>query len=150
MIDEVLRRALRPIIVFLKKYAANVPLVYGDSGRLIVGKRVSLVNTLFNTASGDISIGDDTIFGHNCMVLTGIHQFENGKRKKLSGGVDTPEFGYDIKIGSGCWIASGVTITGGVTIGDNVIVAAGAVVTKDIPSNKIVGGVPAKIIKDNV
>ena len=43
---------------------------------------------------------------------------------------------------------SNVTIVGGVTIGDNVIIAAGAVVTCDVPSASIVGGVPAKIIGD--
>lgn len=150
MKDRILKKILQPLIVFFKTYAANVPLIYGDKNRVKIGKRVSLVSTLFNTASGCIIIGDDTIFGHNCMVLTGIHQFSNGKRKKLSGGIDTPEAGYDIIIGKGCWIASGAIIIGRVTIGDNVIVAAGAVVTKDIPSNKIVGGIPAKIIKDNI
>jgi maltose O-acetyltransferase len=46
------------------------------------------------------------------------------------------------------WIGGNVTILPGVTIGNNVVVAAGAVVTKDIPDNTLVGGVPAKKLKD--
>ena len=60
---------------------------------------------------------------------------------------EVPLTGYDIKIGSGCWITSNVTITGGVSIGDNVIIMAGAVVTKNFPSSVVIGGVPANVIK---
>ena len=120
----------------------------GDKKKLHIGKYVSTVNTLFNTSSGNIYIGDNTIFGHNVMVLTGVHEFMNGKRKRLiTKGFETPLEGYDIKIGEGCWIASGVIITGNVEIGDNVIIGAGAIVTKDLPSNVFAAGVPAKVIK---
>lgn len=60
-----------------------------------------------------------------------------------------PEFhGQPISIGDNCYISAGATILGPVTIGNNVIVAAGAVVTKNVPDNCIVGGVPAKILKN--
>ena len=52
-----------------------------------------------------------------------------------------------IHIGNNVWIGASVVITKGVTIGDNAVIAAGAVVTKDVPANVVVGGVPAKIIK---
>jgi acetyltransferase-like isoleucine patch superfamily enzyme len=52
-----------------------------------------------------------------------------------------------IHIGKKVWLGANVTILQGVTIGENAIVAAGAVVTKDVPANAIVGGVPAKVIK---
>ena len=52
-----------------------------------------------------------------------------------------------IRIGKSVWIGSNATILPGVTIGNGAIVAAGAVVTKDVPENTIVGGVPAKIIR---
>ena len=53
-----------------------------------------------------------------------------------------------VRIGNDVWIGGNVTILPGVTIGNNVVVAAGAVVTKDIPDNTLVGGVPAKKIRD--
>ena len=52
-----------------------------------------------------------------------------------------------IVLGKNVWVGSNSTILQGVTIGDNAVVAAGAVVAKDVPSNVVVGGVPAKIIK---
>jgi acetyltransferase-like isoleucine patch superfamily enzyme len=52
-----------------------------------------------------------------------------------------------IHIGKRVWLGANVTVLQGVTIGENAIVAAGAVVTKDVPANTIVGGVPAKILK---
>ena len=52
-----------------------------------------------------------------------------------------------IHIGKRVWLGANVTVLAGVTIGNNAIVAAGAVVTKDVPANTIVGGVPAKILK---
>lgn len=52
-----------------------------------------------------------------------------------------------VVIGNGVWIGANVTILGGVNIGDGAVVAAGAVVTKDVPAKTLVGGVPAKIIK---
>ena len=56
-------------------------------------------------------------------------------------------FPAPIHIGKNVWIGSHATILPGVTIGDNAIVAAGAVVSKDVPKNAVVGGVPAKMIK---
>lgn len=121
--------------------------VHGDARRLHVGKRTSLVDTLFNTGSGDIFVGDDVIFGHGCMVLTGRHEFAEGKRKRLSiGEPDTPATGFDIHFGEGAWIASRAIILGGVTIGEHSIVSAGAVVTHDVPAHSIVDGVPARVI----
>ena len=144
-----------PLIDFYRRYSIYRPFIKGDKSRVKVGKRVSLMNTIINVSSGDVEIGDDTIFGHNCVLATGIHEFEGGKRKKLYYRdkfnreiPEVPTSGFDIRIGSGCWITTNVVIVGGVSIGDNVIIMSGAVVTKDVPSSSIVGGVPAKVIKD--
>jgi acetyltransferase-like isoleucine patch superfamily enzyme len=52
-----------------------------------------------------------------------------------------------IRIKRNAWIGANATVTQGVTIGENAVVAAGAVVTKDVPDNTVVGGIPAKVIK---
>ena len=57
----------------------NYSYVHGNKSRIKIGKNCSTMNTIFNSISGDISIGNDTIFGHNCMVLTGTHKFIDGK-----------------------------------------------------------------------
>lgn len=122
--------------------------IHGDKSRLIVGRGCSTMNTTFNVISGTIKIGDNTLFTHNCMVLTGTHQFVKGKRASLHEPPlqETPLDGLDIIIGDGCFIGSGATILGKVKIGDNVIIGAGSVVTSDIPDNCFAAGVPAKVI----
>jgi acetyltransferase-like isoleucine patch superfamily enzyme len=118
--------------------------IHGPADRLHLGRGPYPGNNVFfNTRSGHIYIGDDTILSFNCMLLTGRHEFENGKLKQ-SRSKQVPAEGYDINIGRGCWIASGAIIIGGVTIGDHCIVAAGAVVTKNFPNGCIIGGVPAR------
>ena len=118
--------------------------------RVKIGKGCSTVNTLFNTSSGEITVGDDTVFGHNCMVLTGVHRFYKGKRAKLWPDApirEVPDEGLDIRIGSGCFIGTGSIILGGVTVGDNAIIGAGSVVTKDIPSSCFACGSPAIVVQ---
>lgn len=151
-----LRAPMRPVVRFLKFFYYNTHWVDGSAGRLHVGRRVGLANTLCNISSGSIWIGDHCAFGYNVMLLTGRHRFIGGTRASIGssgspwgGGSDeVPESGYDIRIGEGCWVASGAIVTGGVTIGKHCIVAAGAVVTKDLPDHAIAAGVPARIVGD--
>lgn len=156
IIEKILKLLTQPFISFIHKYFIyKCPYIHGDKKRLHIGKRVSLLNTVLNLSSGEIHIGDDTIFGHNCCLVTGVHEFKGGMRKKLYHRLHYKEEvteaipnGNDIKIGKGCWITTNVTVVGGVTIGDNCIICAGAVVTKNIPPNSVVAGVPAKVIND--
>ena len=152
--NQLIQFLIGPLIDWIRFYSCRRPFIKGNKRRVKLGDRVSLVNTVINVSSGNVEIGSDTIFGHNCLIVTGYHEFEGGMRKKIfhrkhfnKEVKEVPSNGYDIKIGSGCWITSNVTIIGGVTVGDNVIITAGAVVTKDVPSSVMVGGVPAKIIK---
>ena len=89
-----------------------------------------------------VTIDNNVMIGLNTLITTVGHPLSPaGRREKL--GIAEP-----ITIGNDVWIGGNVTILPGVTIGDNVVVAAGAVVTKDLPSNCVVGGIPAKVIKD--
>ncbi|MBT5716837.1 MAG: acyltransferase [Opitutae bacterium] len=150
-----IRPFLRPIIRWLLYFRYETYYRQGN-GRLRLGEKVGLANTLLNLASGNISIGSYTIFGQNVMVITGVHRFVEGKRAGLDdvraglnwggGSKEAPSEGYDIVIGEGCWICSGAIILGPVKIGDNSIVGAGSVVTKDIPPDSFFAGIPAKYI----
>ena len=147
------RKLIRPWL----KYFYDTPHIMGSSKRLSVGERSALANTLFNVASGNIFIGDRTIFGQGVIVTTGRHEFQNGMRVSLNlgqddgswggGALEVPSEGSDISIGSGVFVASGAIILGGVTIGDHCIVAAGAVVTSSFPSHSFIAGIPARRIR---
>ena len=78
-----------------------------------------------------------THIGSNCEILPMV--LMGKKRPDLTD--------YHINIGDNCYIATGVTILAPINIGDNVVIAAGAVVNKDVPSNCVVAGIPAKVIK---
>ncbi|KAB7672167.1 maltose acetyltransferase domain-containing protein [Bacillus sp. B1-b2] len=85
--------------------------------------------------------------GHNCFIAPGVHIYTAthplDARERISGA----EFGKMVSIGNNVWIGGRAVINPGVKIGDNVVVASGAVVTKDVPDNVVVGGNPARIIK---
>ena len=90
----------------------------------------------------EVYIGDNVMIGPGTLITTVGHPLSPmGRRKHL--GIAKP-----VHIGNDVWIGGNATILPGVTIGNNVVVAAGAVVTKDIPDNCVVGGVPARKIKD--
>ncbi|MBO0447755.1 chorismate mutase [Enterococcus sp. AZ170] len=89
-----------------------------------------------------ITIGDNCMFGPNAQLYAATHPLHPVKRNS---GL---EFGKPITIGDNVWLGGGVIITPGVTLGNNVVVAAGAVVTKSFPDNCVIGGNPAKIIKE--
>lgn len=111
-----------------------------DYGKNIhVGKRVFINAGCRFQDQGGIYIGDDVLIGHNVVLATLNHHLAPAIRSTL---IPAP-----IHIGDRAWIGSSSTILPGVTIGDNAVVAAGATVTKDVPSNCIVGGVPAKLIR---
>lgn len=88
-----------------------------------------------------VTIGDYVMIGPNTLITTVNHPITpKGRREHLG-------IGKPVAIGNDVWIGGNCTILPGVTIGNNVVVAAGAVVTKDVPDNCVVGGVPAKILR---
>lgn len=86
--------------------------------------------------------------GNNCMLAPGVHIYTATHPVNPIERNKGPEFGKPVTIGDNCWIGGGAIINPGVSIGDNVVIASGAVVTKDVPSNVVIGGNPARIIKE--
>lgn len=116
-----------------------------DLGKgLIVGNNVGLGTHGFFGCAGGVSIGDNTIFGNYVSVHSENHNYKDRNIPIRLQGVNRK----GIKIGKDCWIGAKVTILDGADIGDGCIVAAGAVVRGKIPPYSIIGGVPAKIIKE--
>lgn len=89
-----------------------------------------------------VTIGNNAFIGPNVSIYTACHPLTPDKRNKFI------EWAEPVTIGNNVWIGGDVTILPGVTIGDNVVIGAGAVVTKSFPSNIVIGGNPARIIKD--
>lgn len=85
--------------------------------------------------------------GQNCMLAPGVHIYTAAHPLNPNERNSGKEFGKPVTIGDNVWIGGRAVINPGVTIGNNVVVASGAVVTKDIPDDVVVGGNPARIIK---
>jgi acetyltransferase-like isoleucine patch superfamily enzyme len=103
-------------------------------------------NTLIgisNTLIGPIFVGSNVITAQN-VVMSGLnHNYTNINIPILSQEISTKP----IYISDGCWIGANAVITAGVTVGKNSVVAAGSVVTKSVPDYSVVGGNPARILK---
>ena len=116
------------------------PPLYADFGKNIsVGEGVFINACCHFQDHGGVTLGDGCQIGHNVVFATLNHELLPERRN-----VTHPA---PIVLGKKVWVGSNATILQGVTIGDNAVVAAGAVVTKDVPANTIVGGVPARVIK---
>jgi len=111
---------------------------YGKNTK--IGKNVFINFDCTFLDLGGITIDDNVMIGPKVNLLSEGHPVSPNIRQTLTGG--------KIHISKNVWIGAGATILPGVTIGENSVVAAGAVVTKDVPPNTIVGGIPAKFIKN--
>lgn len=129
---------------YLKHKLLLQHVIHGPTEQLSYGENCDLNDTVFNTLSGRIQLGECVFFGHGCMVLTGSHDYTTtGLERKTH-----PSQGRDIIIGSGVWIGSGAIILGPSIIADNAVIAAGAIVKSDCPEASIYGGIPARKISD--
>ena len=116
------------------------PPFYTDCGKNIhIGKQVFINMGCKFQDQGGIFIEDGALIGHNVVLTTLNHAMRPERRGDM---LPAP-----IHIGKQVWIGSNATVLPGVTIGDGAIVAAGAVVTRDVPENTIVGGVPARVLR---
>ncbi len=175
MLAGELYQAGDPELVAERLKARKLVKTFNDSDPEDTELRVSLVRKLFGKAGknfwveppfycdygSNIEVGDDVFFNFNCVVLDvckvtlgdrvfvapnvqfypATHPLDSVKRGEMW------EYGKPITIGSDVWIGGSAVICPGVTIGERTVIAAGAVVTKDFPSDVVIGGNPAKVLK---
>jgi acetyltransferase-like isoleucine patch superfamily enzyme len=112
---------------------------------------------------GEVSIGAKTVMGQEC-TISAYQRVEIGRECIIADRVMLIDFDHgvveverpirlqgiykrDVKVGSNVWMGYGACVLRGVSVGDNSIVGTNAVVTKDVPANAVVGGVPAKVLR---
>jgi acetyltransferase-like isoleucine patch superfamily enzyme len=120
---------------------------WGGSAELLIGDRVAIGYQITLSVAARLTIGDDTVMAPNVQIYDNpSHPLSAGRRLRrepLRADECAP-----VTIGSNVWIGTSAIIMRGVTIGTNSVVAAGAIVTRDVPANTLVGGNPAKPIKE--
>lgn len=122
----------------------KVSFSFNDPGKFIrIGSHVGIGEFAHLGGAGGLEIGDDCIIGPYLSCHPENHRFPDVQQLIRLQGTERK----GISIGKNCWIGAKVTILDGVRIGENCVIAAGAVVTKDMPSNAVIGGMPAKIIR---
>ena len=89
----------------------------------------------------EVRIGNNAFIGPNVSIYTACHPLDAPTRNTFA------EWAEPVTIGDNVWIGGSVTILPGVTIGDNVVIGAGSVVCRDLPSDCVAAGNPAKVIK---
>ncbi len=138
--------------LFLKAMGARVgrrvvyyPGVWIAPGRnLVVGDDVDFALGVLVTTGGGVRIGHRTLIGYGAQILSGNHRIPGGRGRIFGAG---HEFA-PVLIGDDVWIGGRAMILPGVTIGEGAVVAAGSVVTRDVAPYTVVGGVPARVVKE--
>lgn len=139
---EAREAAIRELFGEVGENPTVLPVFNCDNGKNIrVGKNFLANYNVTILDIAPVTIGDYVMIAPNTLITTVNHPLSpSGRRKHL--GIAKP-----VTIGNDVWIGGNVTILPGVNIGNNAVIAAGAVVTKNVPDNTLVGGVPAKVIR---
>ena len=142
----------------------RVTLQIGRRGRVALG-RWSWVGhgTKIRCHEGVVSIGAKTVLGQDC-TISAFQHVSIGRECVVADRVMLIDFDHgasdverpirlqgiykrDVRVGNNVWIGYGACILRGVTVGDNAVIGTSAVVTKDVPANAVVAGVPARVIR---
>ena len=147
--DAWLHARTKQCSITIGKYSSVNPyskLVTEHGGRIKIGDhcKVDSFSVLYGSPGG-LTIGDYVRMAVNVTIVTSNHKFEGEGRQYGQG--QTSE---GVTIGNDVWVGAGAIILDGVTVGDHSVIGAGSVVTKDVPENSVVAGVPAKVIKVRV
>jgi acetyltransferase-like isoleucine patch superfamily enzyme len=123
-------------------FAPNVSFRNAERITIGAGTHIGEYSTIWaGNATGRITFGEKCLLAPHVTITASNYGIAPGIPV-----MDQPKIEQDIVIGPGAWLGANVVVLAGVTIGEGAIVAAGAVVTKDVPADAIVGGVPAKVI----
>lgn len=115
------------------------PVSFVNGKNIIIGDHVFINSNVTFIDAAPIEIGDHTMIAPGCVITTVDHPKQPGERRGFTSRAQA------IKIGRDVWIGANCTIFPGVTIGDNVIISSNSVVNKDIPSNTVAFGAPARV-----
>ena len=122
----------------------GTPTITGDGDlyrKLTIGQGCWFNVACFFDLGAPINIGDHVAIGHQVMILTTSHEI--GPQGQRASALEV----HPVTINSGAWLGARCTILPGVTIGAGAIVAAGAMVSRDVPPNTMVAGIPARVVK---
>lgn len=139
-------------------FTDNAKLVLGDNSiiddsvrffltkpnpKVVIGNQVALSYGCVVAAKSTITIGDYSRIGVGVIIRDNTHDYKKGELLLKSDAIIKP-----ISIGSNVWICDRAVIFPGVTIGDDAVIAVNSVVTSDVPAGTLVGGQPARVIKE--
>jgi acetyltransferase-like isoleucine patch superfamily enzyme len=131
------------IVIGDRAFIGDGVVMASQGGLIELGSCVSVQDYSIFYGLGGIRIGADTRIAASTVLVSQTHFFDDPDRKIR----EVRCAGRGIVIGSDCWLGAGVRILDGVTVGDRAVVGAGAVVTRSVAPETIVGGVPARTLK---